>query len=102
MSADPQATAALAHELEDLAAASIRKLQQVVDLPITSELDQDQARAVRAITAAAGIGLNTQLRADALRLRAARQDLALDRLMAMLREKEGKVPSRSSRLLAEG
>lgn len=99
---DPQTAAALAHELEQLAASSIRRLQQVIDLPITSELDQDQARAVRAIIAAAATGLNTQLRADSLRLRAARQDLALDRLISLLRHKEKIVPHNSNGSLGDG
>lgn len=78
----------LARELEALTQASIERLRDVLRLP----LDVDNAAVLRAITQAAGIGLNAQLRADSMRLRALRADTALAALLALIASKEGSVP----------
>lgn len=85
----------LVEDLHGLSEDSVRLLRAVVN--DDSALDEDASRRVRAQIAAAGIGLNTQLRADALRLRAARQDMALERLIEVLREKELLVPTDAKR-----
>jgi len=81
--------AALAAKLEELTEVSIDRLRAVLALP----LDVDNGALLRAVTAAASIGLNAQLRADAMRLRALRDDRALAALLALIADKERVVPS---------
>ena len=79
----------LARSLEALTAEAIAALRAVLRLPV----DADNGAVLRAITAAAGIGLNAQLRADAMRLRALREDKAIAALLEVIRSQEGKVPA---------
>lgn len=78
----------LAQELEDASKLSLDWLKAVLSVP----LDRENSPLLRAQSAAANIALNTQLRADALRLRAQREDKALERLMKLIREKEQSLP----------
>jgi hypothetical protein len=87
---DPDRSERLADELQCLSEESIAVLREV--LGDSSPLGEDASRRVRAQITAAGIGLNTQLRADALRLRAVRQDKALERLLALIATKEASTP----------
>jgi len=87
MSTDVDATM-LAEALERLSEISIEQLIEILRLPI----DLENGHLLRAKTTAAMVGLNTQLRADHLRLRAAREDKALERLIALMQEKQLSVP----------
>jgi len=78
----------LAGKLEALTEASIDRLSLILGLP----LDVENGALLRAQTMAAAVAINAQLRADSLRLRAARADLALDRLIELMRAKEATVP----------
>src|SRR5262249_16708121 len=78
-----------AAKLEALTEASIDRLREVLRLPI----DADNGALLRAIVGAAGTAINAQLRADAMRLRALREDKALAALLASIAAMEGKVPA---------
>lgn len=78
----------LAQDLEGLSELSIKQLRMILELP----LDAENGSLLRAKTNAAAVALNTQLRADALRLRAAREDKALERLVALIEAKRLVVP----------
>ena len=78
----------LAGKLEALTEASIDRLSLILGLP----LDVENGALLRAQTMAAAVAINAQLRADSLRLRAVRADMALDRLIELMRAKEGLVP----------
>lgn len=82
----------LARKLETLTEKSIDTLMGVLSLPI----DADNGALLRALTAAANTGLNAQLRADAMRLRALREDSALAALLALIATKEGSIPCEKS------
>lgn len=86
----PDQSNALATKLEALTDLALDKLDEV--LRMTEPLDEDAARLVRSHTAAAAVTLNAQLRADALRMRAARQDKALEHLIELIAAKEATVP----------
>jgi hypothetical protein len=78
----------LASKLDILTEASIDKLMEVLALPV----DAENGASLRAQTSAANTGLNTQLRADAMRLRALREDKALVALLALIATQERIVP----------
>lgn len=80
----------LATKLEALTDLALDKLDEV--LRRTDPLDEDDGRLIRSQTAAAAVTLNAQLRADALRMRAARQDKALEHLIELIAAKEATVP----------
>lgn len=80
--------ARLAAKLEQVSEKSLKWLEDVMDLGI----DVENSALLRAQSAAANIGLNTQLRADALRLRAMREDKALKTLQDLIARKELSVP----------
>lgn len=79
---------ALAAQLEALTGLAMDKLKEMLSEP----LDVENGPLMRTQAAAAGIALNAQLRADALRMRAARHDRALEALIAVIQSKEGSVP----------
>ena len=75
----------------DLASATQAGLDWIRDILARSAQDGDSAL-LRAQSAAAGIAINAQLRADSLRMRSAREDKALDRLVRLMQEKALTVP----------
>lgn len=79
----------LADQLEVVSEKSLKWLKEVLDRPI----DEENSALLRAQSSAANIALNTQLRADALRLRAQRNDNALKTLIELIAAKEQSVPS---------
>ena len=95
MMTDDSASTRLAGKLEALSELAIDKLQAILSIPI----DEENGHLLRAQGAAAHTALHTQLRADALRLRAQRSDKALETLMEILRRKEREVPHSSMALL---
>ena len=78
----------LAEALERLSELSITQLREILSSP----LDLENGSLLRAKTTAAAVALNTQLRADALRLRAAREDRALEVLLERIEAKRECVP----------
>ena len=78
----------LAGKLDELTEASIDKLMEILRCPV----DVDNGPLLRALASAAGTGLNAQLRADAMRLRAMREDKTLAALLALIAAKEEVVP----------
>lgn len=78
----------LAEKLQALTEAAIDKLSAVLAEPI----DVENGALMRAQTTSAAVALNAQLRADALRLRAARADRTLERLLELIANKELTVP----------
>lgn len=82
----------LAHALEGISGQAIDWIAKVLSLPIDTEC----APLLRAQSAAAMTALNTQLRADALRLRAAREDKALEALLFRIAEQERRIPHKAS------
>jgi hypothetical protein len=91
-----ETTSRLAKALEGVSELSITKIREILELPVGTPIDEDAGRLLRAHISAAAVALNTQLRADALKLRAARDDMALERLIATIRLKEGSVPCLSA------
>ena len=85
----------LAHELEEANALALAWIKKILLEPI----DVEAGDLLRAQAAASGLALNTQLKADDMRLRAVRADKALERLMNALREKEQIVPTSAVGLL---
>ena len=81
-------SARLARELEGLSEESIALLRRIV----TEPMDTENPGLLRAQVSAANTALNVQLRADALRLRAMREDKALSRLVSLIRERAESVP----------
>lgn len=79
----------LAQDLEIITGKALKWAGEVLDLPI----DDEKPGLLRAQAAAMQAALNTQLRADALRLRAALGDKALESLIKLMREKELSVPA---------
>lgn len=87
-----EAQSNLAAELEETAKLALAWQRQVLDLPV----DTDNAGLLRAQGQAAASALTTQIRADALRLRAQRADKALEQLIEAIRAQEAKMERRSS------
>ena len=76
----------------DLASATQSGLDWLRDV-LVQPVDCSNSALLRAQSAAAGIAINAQLRADSLRLRSAREDKALDRLVRLMAEKALTVPA---------
>ena len=81
----------------DLAVAAQSGLDWLRDI-LGQPVDCSNSALLRAQSAAAGIAINAQLRADSLRMRSAREDKALDRLVRIMQEKALTVPSSVSEL----
>jgi hypothetical protein len=78
----------MARDLAGATQAGLDWTSAVLALPI----DDSNSALLRAQSAAAGIAINAQLRADSLRMRSAREDKALDRLCKLIEEKALVVP----------
>ena len=70
----------LSQQLERTTSASLSVLEEILAMP-----NDGSGNVLRAKTAAAGIAVNAQLRADESRLRAARSDDTLEKLLAALK-----------------
>ena len=79
----------MARDLATVTQAGLDWLGDVLGQPV----DCTNSALLRAQSAAAGIAINAQLRADSLRLRSAREDKALDRLVRLMAEKALVVPT---------
>lgn len=79
----------LARDLEDTTSHALAWLKTILTEPV----DLENGQLLRAQASAAMTTVNSQLRADALVLRAARTDKALETLMKTIREQERRLPS---------
>ena len=79
----------LARDLAGVTQSSLDWIRDILALGV----DDTNSALLRAQSASAGIAINAQLRADSLRLRAAREDKALERLVKLIAEKALTVPT---------
>jgi hypothetical protein len=77
----------LAPELERVTRLGLEKLEQILRIPT----DRGDGNLLRAQTAAAGLAVNAQLRADETRLKQVRSRDIMARLIAMMKEEEAKM-----------
>ena len=80
----------LASELERLTGLALQKLDQILRIPT----DRGDGNLLRAQTAAAGITVNAQLRADETRLRHKPQGDVLERLLKTIEEERARINAR--------
>jgi hypothetical protein len=77
----------LAPELERVTWLGLQKLEQILRIPT----DRGDGNLLRAQTAAAGLAVNAQLRADETRMKQVRCGDIMERIIAMLKEEEAKL-----------
>jgi hypothetical protein len=65
----------------------LRKLDQILQIPT----DRGDGNLLRAQTAAAGIAVNAQLRADETRMKQVHRTDVMERIIAMLKEEKAKL-----------
>ena len=74
-------------ELERVTRLGLQKLEQILRIPT----DRGDGNLLRAQTAAAGLAVNAQLRADETRMKQVGRRDALERLLAMIAEEKAKL-----------
>jgi hypothetical protein len=77
----------LAPELEAVTRLALEKMTQILRIPT----DRGDGNLLRAQTAAAGLAVNAQLRADEAKLKQARRGDIMERIIAMLKEEKAKL-----------
>jgi hypothetical protein len=77
----------LAPELEAVTRLGLQKLEQILRIPT----DRGDGNLLRAQTAAAGLAVNAQLRADEAKLKQARRRDIMERIIAMMAEEKAKL-----------
>jgi hypothetical protein len=77
----------LAPELERVTWLGLQKLEQILRIPT----DRGDGNLLRAQTAAAGLAVNAQLRADETRMRQVRHKDVMERIKVMMAEEEAKL-----------
>jgi hypothetical protein len=77
----------LAPELERVTWLGLQKLEQILRIPT----DRGDGNLLRAQTAAAGLAVNAQLRADETRMKQVRRKDVMERLIAMMKEEKAKM-----------
>jgi hypothetical protein len=77
----------LAPELERVTWLGLQKLEQILRIPT----DRGDGNLLRAQTAAAGLAVNAQLRADETRMKQVRSKDVMARLIVMMKEEEAKM-----------
>jgi hypothetical protein len=80
----------LAPELERVTLLGLQKIEQILRLPT----DPGDGNLLRAQTAAAGLAVNAQLRADQARMKQVPRKDIMERLIAMMKEEEAKLAER--------
>ncbi len=95
--ADTIAAGKLAQDLENVTERALTWLDTV----LSAGLDTENSALLRAQSAASGIAINAQLRADALRLRSQREDKALETLMKLIAAKELTTPQATAHGVSE-
>jgi hypothetical protein len=87
----------LAPELERVTRLALEKMTQILKIPT----DRGDGNLLRAQTAAAGLAVNAQLRADEAKLKQAGRGDMMERIIAMLKEEKAKLAD-EDRLEREG
>jgi hypothetical protein len=87
----------LAPELEAVTRLALEKMTQILKIPT----DRGDGNLLRAQTAAAGLAVNAQLRADEAKLKQVRRGDIMERIRAMLAEEKAKL-AEERRLKQEG
>jgi len=77
----------LAPELERVTGLALQKLDQILRIPT----DRGDGNLLRAQTAAAGIAVNAQLRADETRMKQVRRKDVLERIIALMAEEKARM-----------
>jgi hypothetical protein len=77
----------LAPELERVTLLGLQKLEQILRIPT----DRGDGNLLRAQTAAAGLAVNAQLRADQARMKQVPRRDMMERIIAMVKEEEAKL-----------
>jgi hypothetical protein len=77
----------LAPELERVTLLGLQKLEQILRIPT----DRGDGNLLRAQTAAAGLAVNAQLRADEAKMKQVRRGDMMERLIAMMAEERAKL-----------
>jgi hypothetical protein len=80
----------LAPELERVTLLGLQKLEQILRIPT----DRGDGNLLRAQTAAAGLAVNAQLRADEAKLKQVRRGDVLERIIALVEEEKAKMEER--------
>ena len=80
----------LAPQLAAATRLALEKMTQILQIPT----DRGDGNLLRAQTAAAGIAVNAQLRADETRLKQVRSRDIMERIIAMMKEEEAKMAER--------
>ena len=80
----------LAPELERVTLLGLQKLEQILRIPT----DRGDGNLLRAQTAAAGLAVNAQLRADQARMKQVRGRDIMERIIAMMKEEEANMAER--------
>jgi hypothetical protein len=88
----------LAPELERVTGLALQKLDQILRIPT----DRGDGNLLRAQTAAAGIAVNAQLKADETRMKQVRGRDVLERLMAMIAEEKARMAEEERLKRGEG
>jgi hypothetical protein len=87
----------LAPELEAVTRLGLQKLEQILRIPT----DRGDGNLLRAQTAAAGLAVNAQLRADEAKMKQVRRRDVLERLLALFAEEKARM-AEEERLKREG
>jgi hypothetical protein len=77
----------LAPQLEQLTRLALEKMTQILKIPT----DRGDGNLLRAQTAAAGLAVNAQLRADQARMKQVPRRDVMERIIAMVKEEEAKL-----------
>jgi hypothetical protein len=80
----------LAPELERVTLLGLQKLEQILRIPT----DRGDGNLLRAQTAAAGLAVNAQLRADEAKLKQVQRRDVLERIIALVAEEKAKMEER--------
>ena len=77
----------LAPELERVTLLGLQKLEQILRIPT----DRGDGNLLRAQTAAAGLAVNVQLRADEAKMKQVRRGDIMERVIAMMKEEKARL-----------
>src|SRR6516165_2907235 len=88
----------LAPQLEAVTRLGLQKLDQILRIPT----DRGDGNLLRAQTAAAGIAVNAQLRADETRMKQVPRRDVMERILAMIAEEKAKLVEEERRKRGEG
>jgi len=94
----PGEEGSLAPELERVTLLGLQKLEQILRIPT----DRGDGNLLRAQTAAAGLAVNAQLRADETRMKQVRRKDIMERIIALVEEEKARMEERRKREKGKG